>query len=53
MTTQDLIKLAENKLMTLNQQGLTANINGDTFEIQRIDDEVAETQATLDKLRAL
>lgn len=53
MTTQDLIRLAENKLMNLNQQGLTANISGDISEIQRVEAEVLETQATLDKLRAL
>jgi len=53
MTTQDLIRLAENKLQVLNQAQLTASINGDLPGIEAADAEIAETQSTLDRLRTL
>ncbi len=48
----ELITLAENKLMALNQAIATATAKGDAEALARLDAEVAETQDTLDALRA-
>lgn len=52
MKITELITLAENKLMALNQAIATATSKGDAEALTRLDAEVAETQATLDSLRA-
>lgn len=49
----ELITLAENKLMALNQAIATATSMGDAEALPRLDAEVAETQATLGALREL
>lgn len=53
MTISDLIRLAQNRLMTLNAQSTVANQRGDTEQLAKIDEEVTQTQATLDALRGL
>jgi len=53
MTIADLIRLASNRLSTLNNQRGTAVAMGDTYALENIDNLIAETQATLDKLHTL
>ena len=53
MTIEDLIKLAENRLATLNGLVATAFQRGDTEQLTQLDAEVTQTQATLDILRGL
>lgn len=53
MTIVDLIRLASNRLSTLNGQRGTAVAQGDTVALESIDNLIAETQATLDKLHTL
>jgi hypothetical protein len=53
MTIQDLIRLASNQLSTLNNRRGTAVALGDSTAIETIDNLIAETQATIDKLRTL
>lgn len=53
MNMPDLIELASNKLMRLNEAMTTATSQGNAAEVVRIDSEVAETQRTLDALKAL
>lgn len=52
MKIAELIPLAENKLMTLNQAVSTATSVGDVERLAALTLEVEETQATLDELRA-
>ena len=49
----ELITLAENKLAALNQAMATAHRTGNVGAIPEIENEIAETQATLDELRNL
>lgn len=53
MTIADLIKLAENRLATLNGLVAAAFQRGDTDQLAQLDVEVNQTQATLDTLRGL
>lgn len=53
MTIADLIKLAENRLSTLNGMVVSAFQRGDTEQLAKIDEEITQTQATLDALRGL
>lgn len=53
MTIADLIRLASNRLSTLNNQRGTAVLLGDTQSLESIDNQIAETQATLDKLHTV
>lgn len=52
MKIEELITVAENKLATLNNDMATAVAKGDADAIMRLENEVAETQATLDTLRS-
>ena len=53
MTIADLIRLVSNRLSTLNNQRGTAVSLGDTDAIERLDQAIAETQDTLNKLHTL
>jgi hypothetical protein len=53
MTIADLIRLASNRLSTLNSQRGTAVAMGDTYSIESLDNLIAQTQATIDKLHTL
>lgn len=53
MTIADLIRLASNRLSTLNNQRGTAVGLGDTDAIERLDQTIYETQDTLNKLHTL
>ncbi len=53
MKIQELITLAENKLIALNTEMSNAIQHGDVEAITRIETQVAETQNTLDTLRAM
>lgn len=53
MKIEELITLAENKLMALNQSIATATAKGDTAALAALETEAAETQATLDDLRTI
>lgn len=53
MNIQDLIVLTEAKLQNLNSAVVTATRAGDTVELMRLNTDIAETQQTLDKLRAM
>jgi hypothetical protein len=53
MTISELIKTAEFRLSHLNDRRTTAERLGHAAEVASIDVDVAETQATLDKLRTL
>ena len=53
MTVADLIKLAENRLSTLNSARSTAVSLGQDARIAEIDAEILSTDATLVQLRSL
>jgi hypothetical protein len=53
MTITDLIRLASNRLSTLNSQRSNAVAQGDPVALANIDTLIAETQSTLDKLNTL
>ena len=53
MTIADLIRLTSNRLATLNNQRGTAVAQGDTLALENIDNLIAETQSTLNKLHTL
>ena len=53
MKISELITLAENRLMVLNNAVFTAQTQGNAAELDRLNGEVVETQATLDSLRPL
>ena len=53
MNIQSLISLAENKLTVLNQAVVTAQQQGDTAALARLELEVVETQGTIDSLKSL
>jgi len=53
MTLADLLKLAQARLSTLNGQRADAVITGNAPAIERLDRDIAETQATIDALRSL
>lgn len=51
MKVNDLIKIVENKLATLNNQRAYAEKIGELNEVVRLDFEIMETEETLKKLR--
>jgi hypothetical protein len=53
MTIADLLKLAQARLAYLNGQHSDAVAIGNAAAIDRLDREVAETQATIDALQTL
>lgn len=53
MTLDDLIRLMQARLSAMNVARASAAAVGDLEQITRIDAEVAETQATLDRLKTL
>lgn len=53
MKIPDLITIAENRLMNLNQSMATTISQGDLETISLIEEQVLETQAMLDSLRQL
>ena len=53
MTISELITLMSNKISSLNNARSTAVVTGDVEAILRLDDEIAETQTSLDKLLSL
>jgi hypothetical protein len=53
MTLDELIRLVEARLSAMNVARATAAAVGDVAQVMRIDAEVAETQATLDRLKTL
>lgn len=53
MKIAELITLAENKLMALNDEMTNAIQRGDVDGITKIETQVAETQITLDYLKAI
>lgn len=53
MTTRaELIKLCQSKLVNLNALRTSAQALGDVARIAELDDEITETQITLDELTA-
>lgn len=53
MTIADLLKLAQARLSHLNGQRADAQAVGDAAAIERLDAEIAETQATISALQSL
>ena len=53
MSISDLIRLAQNRLATLNSARATADRNGETDRVSTLDAEIAETEATLATLREI
>jgi hypothetical protein len=53
MTIQELKTLLSNKISSLNIARSTAASNGDIEAILRLNDEIFETQATLNTLNAV
>jgi hypothetical protein len=51
MKMQELITLLSNNIATLNNARSTAIANGDVEAVLRLDDEIAETQDTLNTLQ--
>lgn len=53
MTIADLIRLAQVRLTFLSQRRSMAEQVGDASAVETIDGEIAETEATMAKLRAI
>ena len=53
MTIHELISLAASRLATLNGARATAMTLGDISRLDALDADIAETQATIDKLNTL
>jgi hypothetical protein len=53
MTISDLLRLAQSRLSHLNGQRADAAATGNAAAIERLDREIAETQATIDALHTL
>lgn len=53
MTIPDLISLAQNRLATLNGARASAVAAGQADRIAALDDEIAETEDTLEQLRSI
>jgi hypothetical protein len=53
MTIADLLRLAQARLSHLNGQRADAAAIGNAAAIERLDREIAETQATIDALHTL
>jgi len=53
MTLQELVSLLANKLASLNIAKSTATASGDIAAVLRLDDEIAETQDTLNKIKTV
>jgi hypothetical protein len=53
MSISDLIRLAQNRLATLNSAWATADRDGDDARISQLETEIAETEATLAALRGI
>ena len=51
MKMQELVNLLSNKLSSLNNAKSTAIASGDVESVMRLDDEIAETQVTLNTLQ--
>lgn len=53
MTVNELVRLLQNKVAALNGLRLTAFSKGDVEQVVALDEQIAETQVTLDQLRTL
>lgn len=53
MTLVELLKLLRAKLATLSSARATATATGDLARVVMLDEQIAETQQTLDQLRTL
>ena len=53
MSIDDLIRLMEARLAALNSARASAAAVGDLAQITRLDEEVSQTQLTIDQLRTL
>jgi len=53
MKMQELVSLMANKLAYLNTAKSTAMASGDLEAVLRLDNEIIETQATIDALQTL
>jgi hypothetical protein len=53
MTIDELIRLAQNRLSFLNQQKGDAVSRGDVAAILKAEDEISETQNTIELLQSL
>lgn len=53
MSISDLIRLAQNRLATLNSARATADRDGDADRVAALDTEISETEATLAALRGI
>jgi hypothetical protein len=53
MTIDELIRLAQSRLSFLNQQKCDAVSRGDVAAILKAEDDIAETQNTLEMLQSL
>lgn len=53
MTIDQLIQMAERRIAHLSESRIAAERIGDVDAVSRIDTDIAETQATLSKLRTL
>jgi hypothetical protein len=53
MTISDLLRLVQSRLSHLNGQRADAAATGNAAAIERLDGEIAETQATISALQTL
>lgn len=53
MTIPELIAMCERRIVNLQSQRSSAVLLGDINQVERIDADIAETQATLNSLRTL
>lgn len=53
MSLEQLIQLMEARIAHLNNARATAAANGDVAQVIIIDDDIVQTQTTLDQLRTL
>lgn len=53
MTIEQLIQLAQTRLVNLSSQKTSAEFLGDVTQIERLSVEIADTEETIEKLKSL
>lgn len=53
MTVNDIVRIVSNRLEALRSQRVLAAHVGDLEQVARLDADIAQTQVTLDQVRAL
>lgn len=53
MNLEHIIRIVENKLNSLNQDLANSSISGDLARYAEVEEDISETQATLERLKSI